>query len=222
MYDLVFNDIKQSEMEDFFKNDLAKYGYIRNYPKKTLITPESNDCIYIIIEGQCRRIMYSPSGKKVSFFRLAPGHIFGEIDYFDNSKTCTNIECLTDLKLSVVYRDVLEKKLKEKPKIYEYFIHSEARKYRLLMLKIAEEKFNPILGQLSGFLYRLSILSEKMKDGEIEFILTHEEIADRLGCSRISVTNNMNILIKENIVEYKGRYLVIKDKQKLMKLIDLF
>lgn len=222
MYNLLFNDNKQKKMENFFLNDLAMDGYIQNHPKKSIIAPESADCIYIIISGECRQMMYGPNGKKVSYFRLIPGTIFGEMDYFDNNRTCVKTECLTDVLLSVVYRETLEKRLKENPGIYEHFLHSEARKYRILMLKIAEEKFNPVLGQLSAFLYRLSVLSEDMKKERIQFTLTHEEIADRLGCSRISITNNMNRLIEKNIVEYKDRYLIIKDKNKLMELINLF
>ena len=213
MYNLLFSDFKQAQMEDFFKNDLAKHGYIQNFPKKSLIKPESNDCIYIILEGECRQVMYSPSGKKVSYFRLTKGNIFGEMVFFDRCGNCSEIECLTDVKLSVVYRESIKKKLANNPKIYEHFIHSEARKYRLLMLKIAEEKFNPVLGQLASFLYRLSILSDKITEGKIQFKLTHEEISDRLGCSRISVTNNINILIEKNIIEYKGRYLIVKNKK---------
>jgi Mn-dependent DtxR family transcriptional regulator len=48
------------------------------------------------------------------------------------------------------------------------------------------------------------------------------KIADRLGCSRISVTNNMNRLVEKNIVAYEGRYLIVKDKKRLMELINLF
>jgi CRP-like cAMP-binding protein len=222
MYNLLFNDEKQKEMETFFLKDLAKDGYVQNHPKKSLISPETADCIYIIISGECRQVMYGPNGKKVSYFRLTPGTIFGEMDYFDQNRTCVKTECLTDVKLSVIYRETLEKRLKEKPEIYQYFLHSEARKFRLLMLKIAEEKFNPVLGQLSAFLYRLSILSEDLKKERIQFTLTHEEIADRLGCSRISVTNNMNRLVEKNIVAYEGRYLIVKDKKRLMELINLF
>jgi CRP-like cAMP-binding protein len=95
MYNLLFNDEKQKEMEDFFLKDLAKDGYIQNHPKKSLISPESADCIYIIISGECRQVMYGPNGKKVSYFRLTPGTIFGEMDYFDQNRTCIKTECVT-------------------------------------------------------------------------------------------------------------------------------
>jgi len=222
MYNLLFDDQKQKEMENFFLKDLAKDGYIQNHPRKSFINSESADCIYIIMSGECRQVMYGPNGKKVSYFRLTQGNIFGEMDYFDRRKTCVKTECSTDVKVSVVYRDILEKRLKEDPSIYKYFLHSEARKYRILMLKIAEEKFNLVIGQLSAFLYRLSVLSEDLNKEKIQFVLTHQEIADRIGCSRISVTNNMNCLIEKGIVEYKERYLIIKDKEKLISLINLF
>lgn len=167
-------------------------------------------------------MLYGTNGKKVSYFRLTPGTFLGEMDYLDQNRTCVKTECLTDVKLSVIYHETLEKRLKEKPEIYQYFLHSEARKFRLLMLKIAEEKFNPVLGQLFAFLFRLSILSEDIKKERIQFTITHEEIADRLWCSRISVTNNMNRLVEKNIVVYEGRYLIVKDKKRLMELINLF
>jgi len=62
-----------------------------------------------IISGKCRQVLYGTNGKKVSYFRLTPGTFFGEMDYLDQNRTCVKTECLTDVKLSVIYHETLEK-----------------------------------------------------------------------------------------------------------------
>lgn len=223
MYRELFNLELQNEMTDFFLNDLSKDGIKKFYNKHEIINPTDADAIYIVVEGQCRQKLTSFNGEEITFFWLGNGTIFGEMDYFDEMRTCVVTECMEDTTISVVSREVLEKRLIDNPQVYRYFLHSEARKYRLLMMSMADSKFNNSLGQLAGFLNRLlEIQNGKLEnDIKIEQIVTHQELANRIGCTRITLTKCINLLKDQGIIQYQGRRIVIKKCEGLREYTNL-
>ena len=223
MYNELFNLDLQNEMKDFFLKDLSKDGIKKNYNKNEIINPTNADAIYIVVDGQCRQKLTSFEGEEITFFWLGKGTIFGEMDYFDAMRTCVVTECMENSVISIVSREVLEQRLTDNPQIYRYFLHSEARKYRLLMMSMADSKFNNSLGQLASFLNRiLEMQNGKLENNiRIEQVVTHQELANRIGCTRITLTKCINLLKDQGIIEYQGRKIVIKKWEGLREYINL-
>ena len=59
MYEKIFDQDIQREMDDFFINNLSSYGKIETLKKGQVINQKNPDNIYIILEGEFNQIMYS-------------------------------------------------------------------------------------------------------------------------------------------------------------------
>ena len=221
MHEKIFDLDVQKNMDVFFINKLAKYGKIETFKKGQIINPNNPDNIYIILKGEVNQGMYSKSGDEIIFYRITEGSIFGEIDFFDKSRTFVVNKAITKGKISVLNREVVELKLKEYPEIYHYFLTSIIRKYRMIMLELANFQFNDSIGKLSDFLVRLYYTENINLKNNISIVLTHEEIANRIGINRITVTNGIKLLKDKNLIEIKDRKITIKDIESLKKLTNV-
>ncbi len=221
MYEELFNAKLQDEMEAYFLNDLAPKGKIKVFRKNTIIDPVDCDNIFIIIQGEGYQTLISSDGKEKMFFNLYSGTIFGEMDYFDEGRTCVITKITKEAKISIVTRKILEEELLKNPKIYRYFMHSVTRKYRLLMVQAADARFNDAIGMVASLILHMYSLQDnetKMGDTTIVRNITHEEMSLRLGISRTTVTNCMNYIKKEKIISTNNRKIKIDDINRLEAL----
>lgn len=223
MYRELFDLNLQKEMTSFFLNHLSKLGTHRFYKKNEEINPHHADEICIVIEGTLKQILYNIDGNEICFFRLPKGTIYGEMDYFDGYRTCVITKALHNSTVSAIHRNVLEKELEKNPRIYRYFIHSITRKYRLVMLKMADDKFNDSVGKIASTLLRFAAMQEgNLKNNiiiEYEYTYTHQELAKYLGCSRITVTNVLNFFRENDLIGIQNKHIVIKNIEGLKQYI---
>lgn len=223
MYEKLFDNSTQEKMISYFYNDLAKLGTLKRFRKNEILNPDNADNIYIVVEGCFKQVLYSFDGNEKGFFRLTPGTIFGEMDYFDGHRTCVITKVLEDSAASIVSREILEEELKKNSDIYRYFLHSITRKYRLLMLQITDNLFNDSLGKLASVLLRIGA----MQEGElkkriiIDYIYTHQELASVMGCSRITITKSINYFKETGIISIKDKHIILEDTNKLNEYVNL-
>jgi len=220
MYEKIFDQDVQKSMDDFFITKLASHGKIRTFKKGEIISQDDFECIYILLEGELNQIMHSKEGDEIIFFRIVEGNIFGEMAFFDRSSTFAVNKAMTNGKLSVVSRDFVESKLKEDPDIYNYFLISIIRKYRAVMFELASLHFNDSTGRLADLFVRLYYTENTDQKNNISIVLTHEEIAHRLGLNRITVTNTIKKFKEKNLIEIHSRKLIIKDIDGLKKMTN--
>jgi CRP-like cAMP-binding protein len=221
MYEKIFDLDVQKKMDIFFMEELSKCGRIEIFQKGQIINPNHPNHIYIILEGEVNQVMYSRNGDEIIFYRITEGSIFGEIDFFHKNRTFVVNKAVTKCKISVVTRDIVEYKLKKYPKIYEYFLMSIITKYRMVMLELANFQSNDAMGKLADFFIRLYYTENINKKNNISIVLTHEEIANRIGLNRITVTNSIKLFKEKDLIEMKDRKIIIKDIEGLKNLTNI-
>lgn len=223
MYKKIFDHGVQKELEGFFINDLSEHGFIKNVKKGEIINPDNSDNIYIIFEGEFNQLMYSKDGDEIIFFRITKGSIFGEEDFFDERRTRIVYKALKNSKVSILNRNIIEGKLLENSSIYNYFIKSMIIKQRMTMMEISNYKFNDSMGKLADFLIRLYYTEDINMEFKkyISIILTHEEIANRIGLNRATVTKIIKNFKEKNYIKLNGREIIINDIEGLKKLTNI-
>ncbi|MCT4596075.1 MAG: Crp/Fnr family transcriptional regulator [Anaeromicrobium sp.] len=221
MYKKIFDQVIQKKMDTFFINNLAAYGKVETFSKGQIINPSHPDNIYIVLEGELNHAMYSKNGDEIFFYRIIEGNIFGEIDFFDENRAFVVNKALTKGKVSVVSREIVESKLKEHPEMYNYFLTSIIKKYRMIMLELSNLQFNDSLGKLADFFVRLYYTENINSNNNISIIFTHEEIAHRIGLNRITVTNGIRLFKDKNLIDIRDRKIIIKDINGLKKLTNI-
>lgn len=144
------------------------------------------------------------------------------MDYFNNSQARIINKVLEDCQVAVIKKERLEKKLAAEPKIYRYFIHSISRKFRIVMLQLSGLVFNDSAGKLAEILIRLAAQEGKQSQLGviIDLKLTHQEISDLIGCSRSTISRELNNFKKENIITTDSKKIIIKDPTALRSYIN--
>jgi len=218
----MFDQKSQIEMDKFFLENFAKEGRVEWYEKGVILDPTDHNQIYLILEGELNQVMYSKKGTMINYYRLLKGNIFGEIDYFDTDRTYVVNKTVRSSKLVIVNREIVEKKLRDFPEMYEYFLTSIVKKYRIIMLELANHKFNDASGRLADFFLRLYYSEENPADNEIiDVSFTQEEVANRVGLNRVTVTNGIKKFKDLGLIEIIDRKVVIKDIEGLKEFTNV-
>ncbi|SHH74302.1 cAMP-binding domain of CRP or a regulatory subunit of cAMP-dependent protein kinases [Caloranaerobacter azorensis DSM 13643] len=221
MYEDLFDEKKQNKMRAFFL-EISKLGTYRKYPKNSVIDISGNDFVAIVVEGKLKRALYSSRGLEKILYMLKPGEIFGEMDYFCGGNVNIITRAMENTVISIVNRDKLDKILETNYQGYKFFLHSVIRKYRILMLQMADMIFNSSIGKIADTLIRLSSQEGRLVGQKlvINLSLTHQEIADLIGCSRVTVTKGLNEFKEKGIIDIQNKKIIIKDMEKLRAYIE--
>ena len=191
----------------------------RKYLKGEIIFFEDNndENLYILLEGRVKLTMLSPEGKEKAISILQVGDIFGEMSLFDQDTTPITAEVIDDARLvSVPFQD-LEEIIRQEPEVAIKIIEALAKRSRLLTSQIRELVFQDAEGRLASLLMRfIEDFGVEVKSGYlIDIVLTHQEIANLMGSSRVTVTKLLNQFIDEGIIKIHKRKIVVMDIDRL-------
>ncbi len=191
----------------------------KKYLKGEIIFFEDNndENLYILLEGRVKLTMISPEGKEKAISILQVGDIFGEMSLFDQDTTPITAEVIDDARLvSIPFHD-LEDIIRQEPEVAIKIIEALAKRTRLLTSQIRELVFQDAEGRLASLLMRfIEDFGVEVKSGYlIDIVLTHQEIANLMGSSRVTVTKLLNQFIDEGIIKIYKRKIVVMDIDRL-------
>ena len=226
MYEEVFDDKRQTEMRAFFRGELAKLGYCKSYPKGHLIDPLCCENAFgIVVKGVVAKSIISTQGKEKLLYLLRPGEIFGEMNLLGGGTLNYVLKVKDAAQVSFVSKETLAQATEKDPKAYEYLMHSMTRKFRIVLLQSTNQLFNDARGRVAEALIRLTACSnELMQDAAgmpmIPSAFTQSELAQNVGCSRITVTRQLKKFAKEGLIRIQNKKIVILDMATLASYTD--
>ncbi|MFP4016715.1 MAG: Crp/Fnr family transcriptional regulator, partial [Halanaerobiales bacterium] len=180
--------------------------------------------LYILVEGRVKLTMLSTSGKEKVLTILQEGDIFGEMSLFDQDTHPITAEVLDQARLVIISFEDLKNIISQKPGVAIKIIEAMAKKTRLLASQIRELVFQDAEGRLASLLVRfIENFGVEVKSGVmIDIVLTHQEFANLLGSSRVTVTKLINQFIDEGIIKVYKRKIVVTDEEGLGQKIKSF
>lgn len=221
MYEQLFDREKQREMRNYFINLSKKIGHVKSYKKNETIKFENSDFIGIVKKGLVSENIVSSKGKIHTLFVLTDGELLGETLYFSGGEYFTLAIAKEDTDISFLKSDVLDIELINNSEAYRYFIHSIIRKYRIILLQLTNHIFNDSMGKVADALLRLSSCSyEDNLEITIDQVITHQELANIIGCSRVTVTNCLDELLDNGIISYHNKMIIINKPDVLKSYVD--
>lgn len=199
-------------------------GFQRKFRANEMIFMENDrdDCLYYIANGMVKLSMLSNDGKEKTLFILRDSQFFGEVSLVDGLEYCVNAETLTNTVIySMNYKDIKEILARE-PEIAFDLLQIMAEKMRFLTQQIKDIIFYDIAGRMaSQILIFMKKFGVKTKKGVlIDLSLTHQELANLLGASRVTVTKTLNNFQEEQIIEIVNKKILIIDQVRLNKFIS--
>ena len=215
----VFSRMEKDEIEMICKN-----SNVKSYEKNEIIFFEEDDSrnLYLLVNGQVKLTMLSPDGKEKVLTILQEGDLFGEISLFDHNPHPVTAEVQKKARLLTLPFNQLEKMIIEKPQLALKIIEALSKKTRLLTSQVRDLVFHDAAERMASLLLRFGKDFGREEDGrtKIDLILTHQEIANLLGVSRVTVTKTINKLIDENLITIEDKNIIILDKKGLSKIVN--
>jgi len=185
---------------------LVALGETRRYRKGTLLIQEGDfgDTIFIILSGRMRVFSSGDNDREITYGVYGSGEYIGEmsLDGGPRSASVITVEACT---CAVVSRRTLERFIAERPEFAFELLGKVIRRVRVATLNARQLALNDVYGRLKLLLVSLAVLQA---DGtqRVAERLTHQEMANRLGCSREMVIRLMKDL-------ERGGYVAVQDSR---------
>ncbi|MFN2341619.1 MAG: Crp/Fnr family transcriptional regulator [Halanaerobium sp.] len=211
---IVFNNLDPEELELLCQNSYAKF-----YEEDEVIFFENDSVkkLYLLVKGKVKLSMLSAEGKEKVLTILQEGDIFGELSLFDEDPHPLTAEVVEDARLLIIPWNEMEKMIQERPSLAIKIIEALSKKTRLLTSQVRELVFQDAAGRLASLLSRLADdFGREIKEGTvIDLVLTHQEIANLIGSSRVTVTKLLNKFIDDGLINIRKRKIIIIDFESL-------
>lgn len=202
------------------KNYFSRFVPINYRRGQTIIRPEDTpQGIYYVKKGFVRVYNISEAGKETTLNLLTQGDCFPLVWAICESPNNYFFEAYTNC---ILYRsprgDLIRFLKNSKSELFNLI------KTTLLSINSKLNIINYLLGgsaktKVAATLYNLARQFDKKAAEKIEINLplTHNSIATLTGLTRETISLIMEEFVKEGIINYKGRKIVIEDVEKLMK-----
>lgn len=167
---------------------LARRGELRRYRKGTLLIQEGDagETLFIILAGRLRSFSSGDKGREITYGIYGPGEYLGEMS-LDGGPRSASVITLEACQCAVVTRRTLEAFIAERPAFAFELLSKVIRRARAATVSARQLALNDVYGRLKLLLDGLAV---DQADGTrvIAERLTHQEMANRLGCSREMVS----------------------------------
>ncbi|MBI3931221.1 MAG: Crp/Fnr family transcriptional regulator [Chloroflexi bacterium] len=208
----IFRDLAQDEMhtiEGMVKMVTCKKGHIFYRPE------EGAEVLFLLKRGKVQVYTLTSEGKRLIIETIDPGTFFGEMPLTAQSMHQAFAEAVEDSLICVLSRGDMERLLLEKPQVALRLVDSLSRRLEETRIRLEEATFQNAAARVSRAILRLA-------QGTLELSgLTHQELADATGLYRETVTNVLNRLQAQGLVELGKKKIIILGRVGLQAVAEI-
>jgi CRP/FNR family transcriptional regulator, cyclic AMP receptor protein len=176
--------------------------------------------VFILIEGRARVIIYSVTGRVVIFRDLGPGDMFGEFAPIDEKQRSASVEALETCRVACLAGAEFKKLLRHEPVVVRALLDHAVGQIRALTARVFEFSTLAVNNRIHAELLRLAQgATIDGRQARVSPFPTHLDIASRISTHREAVTRELNRLVKLGLIKREGGALVIKDMQRLARMV---
>ena len=177
--------------------------------------------VYFIISGQVRVVIYSASGKEISFREQVAGEMFGEIAAVDNKSRSAYVVTLRETLLAGMSAENFLWLMQLYPSIMTRTLARFAQLIRLLSDRVVEFSSMDVRNRLHAELLRLAWKNmDNANTATISPAPRHVELASRISTHREAITRELTQLASSGLI-HKGKNLLrINDVVKLENMVQ--
>ena len=214
----LFDGISPSEMQEMEK--ITRMEEVKKrQPLYLPGDPSSN--VYLLKKGRVKIANTASSGKEVTFDILDPGEIFGELDVLEDAPRSTSAETLDDALICVIPRKDFDQYLAMHPTVMFKLTKLIGLRLKKIQSRVEDLVFRDVPARLAHLLVELSKtegVAEK-QGIRLKVKLTHQEMANLIGCSRETVSSTLGQFRDEGFLQLDGRTMTILDLKGLSRLL---
>ncbi len=195
---------------------LLNQSTMAHIPKGRILSPaEMDEVLFILKKGRVQLYRLSSDGKKFVIDVLGPGSVFGECVLTGQRLSGAFVETLEDSVLCVLHRSDLERLILAAPRVGVRLLEILGRRIYELEERLEEMAFKRVPSRLAALLLRLAAREGNPVEG-----YTHQDLADMIGTYRETVTQTLNEMKQQGLIEVGRKHVRILDVEGLHLLAE--
>ncbi len=163
-------------------------------------------------KGRVKVYMTSIDGMEKTLNTASRGEMLGEGAFFDKKPRVSSAKALTNVEVIMIDEKKLTELITDCPKLAFELLEILSNRIRLLSSQLDSMTFLQADARIAH------LLLESEQDGKVQ--LTHEEIANIVGVSRVTVSKTLGRFAKSGYILTEYRQIVLKDKEKMARLFS--
>lgn len=207
----IFRDLSQEEMQGIggmVNMITCKKGHTFYRPD------EQTEVLFLLKKGKVQVYSLTAEGKRLVIETIAPGTFFGDMPLTAQSMHQAFAEAAEDSLICVLSRSDMERLLLQKPQVALRLLDALSSRLQETRTKLEETTFLNATARVCRSILRLAPGTSELSG------LTHQELADTTGLYRETVTNVLNRLQAQGLVELGIKKIVILDRAGLQKTAE--
>ncbi len=206
----------QSYINTELQNIFEEATPVVKYNKGDILYYQGDDanCFYYLKKGKVRVFMTSPDGLEKTLSTSTRGEILGEASFFENKPRVSCASALTNVEVVAVNLQKLLSLIQTNPQIALDLLSMQASRVRMLSTQIDSITFLSAEERIA----RLLLESMQEEAGEYIVHLTHEEIGNIIGTTRVTVSKILTKFAKNNYIKTAYRAIILTDIDALSKI----
>lgn len=191
----------------------------RSYYKNEMIYMQGEyaDCFYYLKQGRARIYFLSPEGTEKTLANVESGCILGEAAFFDGMPRVSSAVALSECLIIPVNEKILTRRFRIDPDFAMTLLNLQARSIRMLSSQVSSITFLQANCRIARLLIQLC---EPCGEGEYCVRLTHEEIGNIIGVSRVTVSKILNSMRGSGMIKTQYREIVIENLHELYRIAN--
>jgi CRP-like cAMP-binding protein len=204
----IFSELSETDIDS-----LARLCTRRQYPKDTVVffENEEGDTFFMILEGRVKVTILGDDGREVILSVLGRGDFFGEMALLDNEPRSATTIAVEDTELLSLSRPDFQSVLSVNQSITAGLIRVLSTRLRRANHQISTLALLDVYGRVARVILDMAREEgRRLKDGRIAFRRpTHQEIANRIGTTRETVTRMLKDLQRQGLIHADGKEFVV-------------
>lgn len=209
------------------------WSYLEQYGKTIHLKKDENlfhngdelSSIFLVKKGRIRLYLITVGGKEKTINVIGQNGIIG--DHFLSGTTAhiTNAIAVSDSTLIEISKELFERLTLEDKEFTKQWIKILSMKLELLTTTTFQLTFDSSIQRILNTFIQLSeVYGVPEENGSIKILIkfTHQELADLIGTTRVTVSNTVKKLFDDELIYKKNGFYYIDDMERLRDVYEKF
>lgn len=182
--------------------------------KQIIIKPgDPADGIYLLRSGKIKVVGQTKNGLTRTILTMGEESVLGDISLFSDKPYLHHIETLTDCVFYYLTKEqVLEEIFTRHPALTVWLFRNLAAKADSASVQLQDTTFYKINTRVGRFIYLYALKYGQINQAGGTWIpMSHNELAISLGAHRVTVTNAIQHLKREGLVQTRPSRIIVND-----------
>ncbi|MBI2918197.1 MAG: Crp/Fnr family transcriptional regulator [Chloroflexi bacterium] len=208
----ILKGLSMEELEMLFHGVMIR----ETTPGTVFFTPEDlSERLFILKEGQVEVYRLTLDGRRLVTRRIGPGRVFGEMGLLGQTMEGCFAEAIEPSLVCSASREDILRLIRERPEVALRLLETVTNHLRTVEERLQQVVFSPVKVRLATFLLANADPPTGVLAG-----YTHADIGDAIGALRQTVTETLNQMQGQGLVEIAHKHIRVKEPQRLKALAE--